>query len=36
MTSTPINIPTRSKLMSKLTLLALALGIALTTACGSS
>ena len=36
MTSTPINIPTRSKLMSNLTLLALALGIALTTACGSS
>ena len=36
MTSTPINIPTRSKLMSKFTLLALALGIVLTTACGSS
>ena len=36
MTSTPINIPTRSKLMSNLTLLALTLGIALTTACGSS
>ena len=36
MTSTPINIPTHSKLISKLTLLALALAIALTTACGSS
>ena len=36
MTSTPINIPTRSKLVSNLTLLTLALGIALTTACGSS
>ena len=36
MTSTPINIPTRSNLMSYLTLLALALAITLTTACGSS
>ena len=36
MTSTPINIPTRSKLVSNLTLLALALAIALATACGSS
>ena len=35
MTSTPINIATRSKLLSNLTLLALALAIALTTACGS-
>ena len=36
MTSTPINIPTRSKLMSNLTLLTLTLAIALATACGSS
>ena len=36
MTSTPINIPTRSKLVSNLTLLTLTLAIALATACGSS
>ena len=36
MTSTPINIPTRSKLISNLTLLTLTLTIALATACGSS
>ena len=36
MTSTPINIPTRSKLVSNLTLLTLTLTIALATACGSS
>ena len=36
MTSTPINIPTRSKLISNLTLLTLTLAIALATACGSS
>ena len=36
MTSTPMNIPTRSKLISNLTLLTLTLAIALTTACGSS
>ena len=35
-TSTPINIPTRSKLVSNLTLLTLTLAIALATACGSS